>query len=480
MATAILNSRPIIEEERLAWSARLAGVPRDTLERFVEAGNIPQQKQLQFHAAARSCDLPNGPTEIGIGGARGGAKSHAVVAQIALDDCVRAPGVKFLMLRQVGRYAQESFDDLYLKIIANSGIPHRRKRGELEFANGSRIVLGHFKDENDINNYLGIEYDGLAIEEATQLNEKKYLEIHTCRRTSKPNWRPRTYTTTNPGGIGHVWYKKRFIEPWRAGTETNTRFIFATYKDNAALNVDYEGMLNQLKGWQLAAWRDGDWDIASGQYFSNWRHDFQTCKPFKIPRHWPVWASLDYGFTHPTAGYLFTENDGIVYVVGEHVQAKTLVAEQARLIKAMFARHDVPLGRLFTFVAGRDVFANRGDAGAKTIATQYAEAGINLVAADDDRLSGASEMLNMLGDPEKDKEPTLKIFSTCTRLLSCLPAMQHDPHRPEDVLKVDVDENGDGGDDAYDAARYGIMARRRKMAIVVPAMMEQRSTWSHA
>jgi hypothetical protein len=31
-----------------------------------------------------------------------------------------------------------------------------------------------------------------------------------------------------------------------------------------------------------------------------------------------------------------------------------------------------------------------------------------------------------------------------------LPALPHDPNRPEDVLKVDADENGNGWDDAAD------------------------------
>jgi hypothetical protein len=35
--------------------------------------------------------------------------------------------------------------------------------------------------------------------------------------------------------------------------------------------------------------------------------------------------------------------------------------------------------------------------------------------------------------------------------------MQHDPRRQEDVLKVDADINGEGGDDEYDSARYGLM-----------------------
>ena len=35
---------------------------------------------------------------------------------------------------------------------------------------------------------------------------------------------------------------------------------------------------------------------------------------------------------------------------------------------------------------------------------------------------------------------------------------QHDPGRPEDVLKVDIGEDGEGGDDAYDCFRFGVMA----------------------
>ena len=39
------------------------------------------------------------------------------------------------------------------------------------------------------------------------------------------------------------------------------------------------------------------------------------------------------------------------------------------------------------------------------------------------------------------------------RLLEGLPSLQHDPNRPEDVLKVDEDEDGNGGDDAASITR---------------------------
>lgn len=177
-----------------ARGARAAGCPRDQIARFCAAGYAAQPKQLLFHAACRECDQPDGPTQIGFGGARGGAKSHAMLAQIALDDCQRQPGLKALLLRRVGKAAREGFEDLRVRIL--KALPHeyRRSEGILVFPNGSRIVLGHFKDESDIDAYLGLEYDVIGVEEATTLTQTKYKAIRTCCRTSKPAWRPRIYT----------------------------------------------------------------------------------------------------------------------------------------------------------------------------------------------------------------------------------------------------------------------------------------------
>ena len=42
--------------------------------------------------------------------------------------------------------------------------------------------------------------------------------------------------------------------------------------------------------------------------------------------------------------------------------------------------------------------------------------------------------------------------------------MQHDPHRPEDVLKVDCDEDGVGEDDAADRLRYLVATKGRAIS----------------
>ena len=58
---------------------------------------------------------------------------------------------------------------------------------------------------------------------------------------------------------------------------------------------------------------------------------------------------------------------------------------------------------------------------------------------------------------EANIQPTWFIWDTCPWLIEAMPAMQHDEHWVEDVLKVDADSEGKNGDDAYDSARYGVM-----------------------
>lgn len=439
--------------ERFLDAARAAGCPREQVENFMLAGYAPQPKQLRFHALARACDAPDGPTAVGFGGARGGGKSHCILAQVALDDCQRMPGLKVLLLRKVGKAVRESFEDLRGRALA--GLPHtyRRQDRVLEFPNGSRIILGHFQNERDVDSYLGLEYDVIAVEEATTLTSAKYKTIKTTNRTAKSQWRPRMYSSTNPGGVGHAWYKREFIEG-RNGTG-ETRFVASTVDDNAFVNPEYRRTLDSLTGWQKRAWRYGDWDIAAGQFFTTWREDAHVRQVVpEAAQLRSVWAALDYGFTHFTVAYLLGEDgDGRLYVLDEHAERRWTVGRHAEAIRAMLERHGV--GQLDIFVAGRDVFSTQRDGG--SVAGEYAQHGITLTPANDDRIQGAAEMLNRLGDPDAGVAPTITVSARCKRLIECLPALEHNPYRAEDVLKVDTDDDGLGGDDPYDAARYGVM-----------------------
>jgi phage terminase large subunit len=385
-----------------------------------------------------------------------------------VDDCQRVPGLKCLLLRKVGKANLEHFEDLRRKLFTNLVHDFSAFRGILTFDNGSRIIAGHFQNEKDIDAYLGLEYDVIGIEEATTLTARKYQDMTTCCRTSKPNWRPRIYSTTNPGGVGHGWYRKLFIEPWQRRAEAETRFIAARVTDNRWNNPEYTRVLEGLTGWQRRAWLDGDWDIAAGQFFTTLRRDVHIVSDFDETRAREWFCALDYGFTHYTVVLLgCADGDGSLFVVDEHAERLWLPQRHAPAIAAMLGRHAssnrrLEISDLKRFVAGADVFSRQSDG--STVASQYAKLGLTLKPANMERMSGWAEILHRFGDPANGVKPRLLIHERCARLVECLPALQHDPSRPEDVLKVDCDEDGVGGDDAADCLRYLVATKARTVA----------------
>lgn len=448
-----------MEQQRIEFirMAKDAGCPADQVKNLIMARIYLQARQLAASAAARECDRADGPTELGYGGARGGGKSHWLLAQMGADDCQRVPGLKCLLLRKVGKANIEHFEDARQKVFKY--LPHEFSafKGILTFPNGSRIIAGHFQNESDVDAYLGLEYDVIGIEEATTLTFRKYQDVSTCCRTSKAEWRPRIYSTTNPGGVGHEWYRQRFIGPHRAGNETTTRFIQATVDDNRYNNREYKGVLESLTGWQKRAWLLGEWDIAAGQYFGTFSQSVHVVDDFDVSRVKEWKMSFDYGYTHYTVcligGY---DGDGNLFIVDEHAERKWLPERHAAAIKAMMAKHGVAVSQIF---AGSDVFSRQSDG--TTIAQQYHGHGITLSQANTDRVNGWAAVASALGDIRAGQAPRLFIHRRCARLIECLPALQHDPHRPEDVLKWDCDEDGNGGDDSADALRYLVATKNR-------------------
>lgn len=397
--------------------------------------------------------------EVAFGGARGPGKSHAMLAQMGLDDCQRRAGLKCLLLRRVGKAVRESMEDLRGRVLAHCLHKYNRTSGTLTFRNGSRIILGHFKDERDIDNYLGLEYDVIGTEEATTLPLSRIKAIRTCNRTSMAGWRPRMYYNANPGGIGHNWFKHRFV------IETGQpRFIAATYRDNKFLDPWYESKLNDLTGWLRRAWKDGDWDVHAGTYFTNFVPKVHVVDPFRVDRlGWTFYLAMDYGWTHPNVFLLFArDNQSSLYFIDGYAASRRLPAAHHNKILELLSRWQLRPADIRSFVMGTDAW--RPNEKGVTVAESYRALGWRPTQAKMARVQGATELLRRLGDIEADIEPTMRIFSTCQELIEQLPMLQHDGHHPEDVLKVDVDEDGFGGDDWYDAARYAVMSMTTREA----------------
>ncbi len=448
------------------WQAmKKAGCPQNQAELFDDGGYTPLPWSLGFHAAAREADKEDGPDEILAGGARGPGKSHMELAQVGIDDCQRAAGLKVLFLRKIKHVAQESLDDLVRRVFGGLQYEYTAGIGRVKFTNDSRILIGGYKDEADIEKYIGIEFDELVIEELNQLRYERVLKLRGSVRSSRRDWRVRAYYSANPGGIGHNDVKDRFILPWRSGQQQYTRFFPGTYKDNPFLSKDYIRYLESLPGALGKAWREGDWDAFEGMAFPNWDYDLHVCKPFEIPAHWLRWTATDEGYTAPWCTLWFAMDPAtrIIYVYREAYETQLTPRQQAQRIKDL-----EPDGEKIGYRLGDPaMFAKKtADDTVTSTADTYRDLGIVLEPADNHRINGKRKIDDLLALRE-DGKPGLMIFENCVNLIRTLPALPLD-----EVYVEDVDT--DAEDHAYDTLRYGCSRVHTSLEVKEKTAMEKR------
>lgn len=399
------------------------------------------------------------------GGAKGGGKSHSLREIILMR--------RFKYPNSNGAIFRKTFPELE----ANHIRPIFRKYPFLKqfynetkkiitLPNGSFLRFCYCEGEKDVTKYQGEEFHDLGIDEVGQWEEGVFRTLHGSNRSSDPNIKPRCLMTGNPGGLGHGWLKRIFVERKFKETEREQdyHFIQALVHDNKALidnDPDYVHRLNAEPNEALRkAYLHGDWEIAAGQYFGELRRNVHLIKPFEIPHHWNRFGAYDFGFNHPGAfGWFASDEDGNVFMYREFVKAKLRVDQFAAELK----KHP-DTERLYPIVAGHDCWTKKNvinEQSVPTIAEEFQKHGINLKKANIDRIQGANQFRKFLAwEGRPDNKPRFYIFDTCPITFDCISRMIIDPDRPEDVLKVDATE-GDPytGDDPYDMTRYGLMSR---------------------
>jgi hypothetical protein len=451
MGTATIQADKRIE--RMVELCRAHGMPEGQVRGFAVAGYILLEQMMDFHAAARDADRPGGPDEIGLGGTRGPGKSYAIMQQVGNDDCQRVAGLKWLFLRKIMKSAAESLDDLTRKVFQYT--PHEFTKSGVEFVNGSRILIGGYKDPADIDKYLGLEYDGIAIEEATQLTDDKKQKIRGSMRSSKANWRTRMYLSSNADGIGLAWFKKTFVIPARNHCEINTRFFDVSYKGNPFLDESYVQWLERLQGPLGKAWREADWDAFSGMAFPAWdydRHVIPLAEVFEVPTHWVKWTATDWGYASPFSTHWYAKDPDTrrILVYREAYGANLTDRQQARMIVDM----SPPTENITLHYADPSLWERKNREGEVfSTADEYRREGMILTKADNDRLSGIRKVHNLMADLP-DGKPGLQIFESCSHLIEQLSTLALDENRPEDV---DTDQE----DHAYDDLRYALTNERK-------------------
>lgn len=369
----------------------------------------------------------------------------------------------------------------------------------ITFPSGAIFRTGHLKDENAYGKYIGHEYHKMLIEELTQIpTEDRYLKLLSSCRTTVQELRPQIFATTNPGDIGHAWVKQRFVDIGTSGKpyidpETGRARIFipAKVKDNPTLmetNPEYLRFLDGLPDQLRRAWRDGDWDIIAGQVFTEWLRKTHVVEPFKVPKEWSKWISIDWGVNNPSAVGWYTQSyDGRTYLYRELYMDGTdflktfgkpmTPARLARVILKITKKAEeeylycVADPSMWNKVmSGGAVLRGRaidveGMSIAETMANCHQDdkelnEGLKMMKGDNDRFNGLARYREALSIAP-DGKPWYQVFSSCVDTIRTIPAL------PYDLSKVeDVDTGAE--DHCFDRDKYFFMSRpvkpERKMA----------------
>ena len=412
---------------------------------------------------------------VGYGGARGGGKSHAARYK-AVGMAMQFPGIRILMVRAHYNELEENLINPIRRWVPTSMYSYNGSSHLIKFFNGSEIKFGHWDSVAAENEYQGIEYDVIFIDEATQFSERTFRYLATCMRGSNPDYPKRMYLTCNPGGVGHRWVKRLFIDRDFHTNEPDPRanenpddysFIFAKVTDNPYLAEASPGYIQQLASMPpelRAAHLDGDWNALSGNYFKNFSETRHTCHPFPIPKSWPKYRSFDYGLDMFALGWWAVDTDGRCWLF-RYFEEKNLIVKDA----AEKALENTLPGEDITITYAPPDMWNRSKDNGKTVAELFAQYRLPVVRSENNRQQGHLIVRNMLHnipltDPyvismfPKDKAPKkmpgLMIFDCCKGVIEDLRDIQADEKNPNDCAKQPHDVTH-----SVDMVRYFCVSR---------------------
>ena len=418
--------------------------------------------------------------EVLYGGSAGGGKSYAMLA-----DPLRYmghPQFSGLLLRHTTEELRELIfksQELYPKIWP--GIKWSERKMQWTAPSGARLWMSYLDRDEDVLRYQGLAFSWIGFDELTQWATPYAWNYMRSRLRSTATDLPIFMrATTNPGGRGHHWVKKMFIDPspynrsfdatdidttevlrYPAGHSKagkplfKRRFIPARLSDNPYLaNAgDYEAMLLSLPEQQRRQLLQGDWDIKEGAAFTEFDRHVHVIEPFTIPNNWVKFRACDYGYGSYSGVLWFAvaPNEQIV-AYRELYVSKVLATDLADMIMDLEAED----GNIKYGVLDSSLWHKRGDTG-PSLAEQMISRGCRWRPSDrsrGSRVAGKNEIHRRLQIDEFTEEPRLVFFNTCTNVISQLPSIPLDKKNPEDVDTKSEDH-------LYDALRYGIMSRPR-------------------
>ena len=406
----------------------------------------------------------DGLHELCFGGSRGGGKTMVGLAWLL--DYTDNPKFRGLVIR---RNAEDLTDWIsrartfypYAKVVG--------KPAEVRFPSGAVIRCGHLSSDDAYTKYQGHEYQKILIEEATQIpSEESYLKLISSCRSTVDELTPKVMLNCNPGGKGHTWVKRRFVDvgehekPYKDPITKRLRmYIPATIYDNPTLMEKDPDYVNYLKGLPeplRSAWLLGDWNIFTGQYFAEWDtkiHVIDSEEAEKIgfnKYNNTHYMGIDWGFANPfSALWCQVTDDKTVFVYDELYGTERHPAEWGSLIQARNRERNITLALGDPSMWARNPMAwNSPEVSAYTdssIADCLSDYIPSFMKANNSRVNGWQNMAQLMHYTDKTMPSFYVIKGTCPNLIRTIPEMIRCDKNPEDVDTTLEDH-------AVDSCRY--------------------------
>ena len=419
--------------------------------------------------------------EVLYGGAAGGGKSYGLLAD-PMRYCSNGNFVG-LILRRTNDELRELIwksQELYPK--AYPGARWQEKKSQWVFPSGSKLWMTYLEREEDVLRYQGQAFSYIAFDELTQhATPFAWNYMRSRLRTTDPELPIFLRATSNPGGPGHSWVKRMFIDPSPANaafpaTDIDTgsmlqypeghakqgkplfyrKFIPATLRDNPYLykEGDYEANLLSLPEMQRRQLLEGDWSVADGAAFPEFRQAHHVVEPFEIPHDWRRFRSCDYGYSSYSAVHWFAIDPSYetLIVYRELYVSKHTGRDLAKAILPLERGEDIQYG-----ILDSSCWHQRGQIG-PSIAEEMISEGCRWRPSDRSagaRVAGRNRFHEVLKYDKETKMPGIVFFDTCRQIIADLPVIPSDPKGGDDI---DVRYRSDH---TYDSIRYGIMSRPR-------------------
>lgn len=186
------------------------------------------------------------------------------------------------------------------------------------FPSGAKLAFSYLDNDRDVYHHQSAEYQFVGFDELTQFSEFQYRYMHSRLRRLQSSVVPiQIRGATNPGGIGHVWVKRYFLQE---GVFNDRAFIPAKLDDNPYLDrKSYIESLNHLDPVTRERYLNGDWDVTEKGMFGRdwWQYVNDAPVGGPLVRFWDLASTEKTEKNEPdwTSGCLMTLLNGVFYLL---------------------------------------------------------------------------------------------------------------------------------------------------------------------